>query len=62
MLVPVRCFSYTPHADHSEEFLTPSFRLLSQREFSLSPRAEDIVRRFSYTPRAGLSEEFPLHS
>ena len=39
MLVPVRCFSYTPHADHSEEFLTPSLSLLSQREFYLSPRA-----------------------
>ena len=43
MLVPVRCFSYTPHADHSEEFLTPSLSLLSQREFSLSPRARDVT-------------------
>ena len=50
MLVSVRCFSYIPHADHSEEFFKPWLRLLDRREFSLSPRAafrQDM--HFSYT-------------
>ena len=50
MLVPLRCFSYIPHADHSEEFFRPWLCFLDRREFSLSPRAgfrQDI--RFCYT-------------
>ena len=51
MIVPVWCFSYTPHADLSEEFLIPSLRLLDQWEFSLSLifRSCRIQTCFSYT-------------
>ena len=49
MVVPVRCFSYTSHADHGEEFLIPSLRLLGRRKLSVSHRPglrQDT--RFSY--------------
>ena len=36
MLVPVRCFFYTTHADHGEEILISSLPLLDRPEFSLS--------------------------
>ena len=48
MLVPVRCFSYTPHADHSEEFLIHFAGWIGEN--LLSPRAGFTQHiPFSYT-------------
>ena len=62
MLVLVRCFSYTPHASFSDEFLLQSRRYFSKVFLFVTLLVIVLVRSFSCTPDASFSEEFLLHS